>query len=235
MARCAALAAVALLLPACIAPRLAPDHRRLGARTLRVTGEGKASARPDVAVATFGVEALGQGLSEASRDADERMRRILGALSQAGVAGRDLQTTRFDVSIERQQDPRGGLGPITGYRVTSEVRATLRDLGRVGALLDAVVQAGANSVHSLAFEKEDPAPELARARALAVAAARGKAEEIARAAGVALGEVLELGEGGAAPGPRPMLMRTMASAGGAPVEPGQLDFTVSVEAVFAIR
>lgn len=231
----AALAAAALCLPACLATQLVPDHR-LGARTLRMNGEGRASAQPDVAVASFGAEALSRILADASRDAEERMRRILDALAQAGVAGRDVQTTRYDVAIERQTDPRGGPGPISGYRVTSEVRAKLRDLRRVGTLLDATVQAGASSIHSLVFEKEDPSPELAQARARAVAAARAKAEETARAAGVVLGEVLEIAEGGAAPGPRPLMMRALApDAGGTPVEPGQLDFTVSVEVVYAIR
>jgi len=210
-----------------------PAGHRAG-RTLRAAGEGRAVAKPDVAVAAFGVEALSPTLAGATAEADEKMRRILDALGAAGVAARDLQTSRFDVSIERQVDQRGTLGPVTGYRVMNEVRATLRDVARVGAVLDAVVRAGSNSISSLAFQREDPSPELSRARAAAVVAARAKAEEMARAAGVTLGDLLELSEGGGAPSPGPMMMKTMAAPAMA-VEPGQLEFSVTVEATWAIR
>jgi len=223
---------LALLLSGCMA-HVGPGGRHPG-RTVRVSGEGRAAARPDVAVASFGVQAVAKQLGDASREADDKMRAILGALAQAGVAGADVQTVRYDVSLEQRFDPKGGAPELTGYRVSTEVRATMRDLPRVGAILEAVVRAGGNAIHSLAFQKEDPRAELSRARALAVAAARAKAEELARAAGVELGPVLEMSEGGGRP-PGPMVRAMAAQAEGAPVEPGQLEFTVSVEATFALR
>jgi len=227
--------AAPLLLAGCVATRAVMPDRPPRERVLRVAGEGKAAAAPDVAVASFGVETWSRTLAEATREADEKMRRIVAALAQAGVQGRDVQTTRHDVSIERQVDPKGALGPISGFRVGAEVRATMRDLPRAGAILDAVVQAGANTVHSLAFQKDDPAPELSRARAAAVADARAKAQEMAAAAGVALVEVLELSEGGRSAPPVPMVRMARMAAEGAPVEPGQLEFTVSVDVVYGIR
>jgi len=223
-------AVVVLALAGCVA---VPPAGRMG-RTLRVAGEGRATAAPDVAVASFGVEALAPTLAGATAEADEKMRRILEALAGAGVAARDVQTTRYEVGIERQVDPRGQLGPVTGYRVSNEVRATLREVAKVGVILDAVVRAGSNAVSGLSFQKENPAPELSRARAAAVAAVRAKAEEMATAAGVRLGKLRELSEGGGGPRPGPMMMKAMA-ADGAAVEPGQLEFTVTVEAVYAIH
>lgn len=233
--RTALALAAALLLAGCHAHRAGLTDLAQRGRVLRVTGEGKATAAPDVAVASFGVETWSRTLAEATREADDKMRRIVAALAQAGVQGRDVQTTRHDVSIERQVDPKGGLGPISGYRVGAEVRATMRDLSRAGAILDAVVQAGANTVHSLSFQKDDPAPELSRARASAVADARAKALELTRAAGVELGPVLEISEGGRSVPPVPMVRMARMAAEGAPVEPGQLEFGVSVEVVFGLR
>lgn len=227
------LPALALLLPGCLAAHVAPDGRRAG-RTVRVSGEGRAAARPDVALASFGVEAVSRQLADASREADERMRAILAALAQAGVAGADVQTTRYDVAVERRYDQKSGAAELVGYRVSTEVRATLRDLPRVGAVLEAVVRAGGNAIHSLAFQKEDPRAEISRARAAAVAAARVKAEELARAAGAELGPVLEMSEGGGR-APVPMVRAMAAQADGAPVEPGQLELTVTVEATYALR
>jgi uncharacterized protein YggE len=137
-------------------------------RTLRVSGEGRASAAPDVAIATVGVVALDPSLAAATRD-----RRVA---------------------------------------------------------------AGANAVQGLAFARDDVAPEQARALADAVRSARTKAEEMARAAGVRLGDLLELSEGGrAAPGPIPLRRMAAAEASGPAIESGQIEVTAEVDAVYAIH
>jgi uncharacterized protein len=230
-------------LPALLALAISPGRTAAQARPpdagpprlLRVTGEGRASAAPDVAVASFGVETSARVLADASQETDSRMRRILEALKAAGVALKDVQTTRYDVGIERRPDPKGGEGQVSGYRVATEVRATVRQLARVGSIIDAVVKAGSNQVHSLAFLKDDPTPERNRALAAAVASARAKAEEMAKAAGVQLGEVREVIEGGAAPLPRMPRVAMMAATTGAPVEAGELEYTAQVEVTFSIR
>ncbi len=229
-----ALALLAGHLAASPSPASGADPSR--PRTVRVVGEGHATAAPDVAVAFLGVESLAPDLSAATADASGRMRRVLEALSASGVARKDIQTSRYDVSVERRPDPRGGPAPVSGYRVSNEVRVTFRDLSRVGQVLDAAVKAGANATRGLAFRKDDPSAERSRALSGAMADARAKAEVLARAAGRELGEVLEVAEGG---GPRPLAVqgfRAMAAVSDAvPVEAGELQFSAQVEVVYALK
>jgi len=231
-----ALAVLAGYLGGVSLPALASEPARRS--TLRVVGEGHATAAPDVAVAFLGVEALAPDLAAATTDANARMRRVLEALSASGVAKKDVQTSRYDVAIERRPESRGGPGPapVSGYHVTSEVRVTMRDLARVGQVLDAAVKAGANASRGLTFQKDDPSAERNRALAAAIAAARAKAEVLARAAGRELGEVLEIAEGGGGR-PVPMLgFRAMAAIPDAvPVEAGELQLSAQVEVVFALE
>lgn len=205
-------------------------------RTLRVTGEGRVRVRPDVAVVLAGVEATGKVLAPTVAEASARMRRMLDALAKAGVAEKDVQTTRHDVQVERPWVD-GKPREITGFTVVDEVRITVRDLGKLGQILERVVAAGSNSLRGLTFERDDPAPERREALARAVAAARGKAEAMAEAAGVALGEVVAIDEGGAGP-PIPLMKyraEAMVAADGAPVTPGELEIGASVSVTFAIR
>lgn len=204
-------------------------------RSIRVSGEGRARAAPDVAVVSVGVEAIGKSLARTRADADARMQAVLAAVKGAGVAPKDVQTLRYDVQIERPWKD-GEPGPITGYHVSNLAQVKVRDLARLGDLLDKVAAAGSNAIQGLAFEKEDTAPEAARALADAVREARAKAEALAKAAGVALGEVQSVGESVQRPGPIPVRMMAMeAKRAGAPVETGEVELTATVELVFGIR
>jgi hypothetical protein len=196
-------------------------------------------AEPDIAVLSIGVEALAKALPDATRDADARMRRVVDALKEAGVDPRDVRTTRYDVGMERRFDPKLGTpGEIVGYRVVHELRVVVRDRdpARAGAALEAALGAGSNLVHSVSFEKDDSTAERSRALALAIEAARAKAEVMARAAGVTLGELREVSEAGGSGPPMPYDMKMVRmSAEAAPLQGGDLEFTAAVNAVFDIR
>jgi uncharacterized protein YggE len=113
----------------------------------------------------------------------------------------------------------------------------VRDLSKLGAVLERVVQAGSNAVRGLSFEREDPTAPRAEALGRAIAAARAKGEAMARAAGVALAEVIAVEEGGGVrpfPVMRADAMKTMA-AEGAPVSPGELEVSADVSMTFGIR
>ncbi|WP_242343017.1 SIMPL domain-containing protein [Anaeromyxobacter terrae] len=205
-------------------------------RTLRVNGEGRVMVRPDVAVVLAGVEATGKTLAPTVADASTKMRRMIDALAKAGVAEKDVQTTRHDVQVERPWVD-GKPRDITGYTVVDEVRVTVRDLAKLGQILERVVAAGSNSLRGLTFERDDPAPQRQEALARAVAAARGKAEAMARAAGVSLGAVVAIEEAGAE---RPIPLakyraEAIVAADGAPVTPGELEIGASVSVTYAIR
>jgi uncharacterized protein YggE len=232
-----ALAATLILAPACAGAQLPPPSPPPAAipaqRTLRVTGEGEVSVRPDVAVVHAGVEADGRELAAVTAQVNAQMRKVLGALAQAGIADKDVLTTRHDVQVNRPWRD-GVQGPVSGYTVAQEVRITVRDPAKLGAVLDRVVAAGANALRALSFEKEDPVPERAAALAAAVRAARVKAEAVAKAAGVQLGEVLAVAETGAVQ-PFPNVRMAMAKDGGAAPAAGDIRISAAVEVVFGVR
>ena len=203
---------------------------------IRTTGEGRVTARPDLASVTLGVESLAKALPDAVKDSDARMRAVLAALAQAGIPERDVHTTRYDVALEQRYEPNAPPQPV-GYRVTHELRVLVRggEPGRAGVVLDAALGAGATVVRSIAFEKEDPAPERARALEAAVAAARAKAEVIARASGRTLGEVRAVSEAGVGPIVPLRTMNVAKLQSATPVQPGELEIAAQVEVEFGLR
>jgi uncharacterized protein YggE len=228
----AALAAalVTAQVPGAAAPPPAP------ARTIQVSGEGRAQAAPDVARVTIGVQARdAASLAKASADATARMRKVLAALEKGGVASKDVRTVRYDVEVQRSYE-KSSPGAVTGYLVSNQVAVTVRDLARLGAILDQVVAAGSNAVEGLVLEKEDTTAERARALEAAVADARAKAAVLAKAAGVALGEVVRVAEASAG-GPVPLAEGFAATraAGPVPVAAGQVEIVARVEVAVAIR
>jgi uncharacterized protein YggE len=217
------------------APTPPPGPSFPAARVVRVTGEGRVAVKPDVATIMAGVEATGKDLAKVSGDVAGQVRSLHQALAQAGVAEKDVQTVRHDVAVNRPWKD-GSPGPIAGYSVVDEVRVKVRDVSRLANVLDRVVAAGGNALRGLSFEKDDPSLQQRDALARAVADARGKAEAVAKAAGVTLGEVLSVAEASEAPRPIPMMARGMSSKeGGAPVSPGEVEVLAGVEVTFAIR
>lgn len=206
--------------------------------TITVIGEGRATAKPDVAMAMVGVETIGKTLAEANDRNNAKMEGLVKTLKASGIADKDIQTTNYSVVPERKYNRDTGPGEITSFRVSNQVRVKFRDLKKIGATLDQLVKDGANTVQSIAFEADDPTPIRARASAAAVSAARVKAEEIAKAGGVKLGEVVQISEViGGEPRPMAMMAAPMAARapGSVPVEQGELEFTAHLQVVYAIR
>lgn len=203
--------------------------------TISVTGTGTASAPPDVAEVRLGVRVARPSAAEARREAAEAMARVLDAVRSGGVDSSDLRTAAL--SLQPQYDHGGGRGApeLVAYEVTNLVIVTVRDLERLGGLVDGALAAGATSLDGLSFAVSDPAPLEAAARRAAVADARMRAETIAAAAGVALGGVVSIAEElPPAPGPRPMLARAAMDAG-TPIEAGTTDVRVALAVVFALE
>jgi uncharacterized protein len=228
--------------PQIAAPRAPlPDPRGPGLpgrppRTVAVSGEGRVAVAPDAASFSVGVEATGRTVAAVTGEATARMKAVLDALARAGVAAKDVRTTRYDVAVERPWKD-GKPGPVTGYRVSSSAEVKVRELGKLGAILEQVSAAGSNQVGALRMERLDPRPQQQEALALAYANAREKAKALAIAAGSDLGEPIQISEGGATPRPMPMMMAkaAMADAAPVPVAEGELEYGARVEVVFALR
>jgi uncharacterized protein YggE len=206
-------------------------------RSIAVSGEGKVSVAPDSASFTVGVESTAKTVAAASAEVNARMKAVLDAVAQAGVASKDVRTVRYDVSIDRPWKD-GKQQPIAGYRVSTAADVKVRELPKLGKILDAVTAAGSNQLQSLRMERLDPKPQQLEALALAYAGAREKARAIAIAAGVELGDFFTVSEGGASPRPMgmPMLARSMAAdSAPAPVAEGELEYGARVEVVFGVK
>lgn len=198
---------------------------------IAVTGLGKFSAAPDVALLTLGVDSNAATLGEATADAARRMSAVVARIKSFGVADADITTVAYSVDprmapidpLRRDEPPR-----IVGYHVGNVVQVSVRKLADAGPILDAAVVAGANTVRGIRFALADPAAAQSQARAGAVADALAKSRQLATAAGVRLGPVLSIRESSVS---QPIPMRAMAVRADAatPIEPGQLDVVISVE------
>lgn len=206
------------------------------ARTVSVTGTGEAQAPPDEARINAGVQAVADTVVAASRQNEEKVRKIMDALSEQGIDESDIGTT--DYSIWAQQDYQDGQSRITGYQVSNVVVVTIKDIAKVGDVLAAVTNAGANTVHGVQFSVSDTEALETQARERAMADARRRAESLAGLAGVALGEVVTLSTS-AGPGYGPMMMEAAAmrmsdSAPTPTITPGQQSVSVQVQVTYAI-
>jgi uncharacterized protein YggE len=145
------------------------------------------------------------------------MTAVLAAIKDAGIAERDVQTSRL--SLQPQYDPnKGGTARLLGFQVTNQLTVKIRDIDKLPAILDRAIAAGANEMSGIEFVVSEQSKLLDQARTEAIADAHRKAELYAGAAGVKVGQVLSIAEEGAAPPPR--LMQAMR-AGAVPVAPGE--------------
>jgi len=200
---------------------------------ITVTAMGRVAVRPDVVLVTLGAETRASTLAEATADVGRRMGEALARVKALGVAENDITTVVYAVdpiAAPRRSDDEAPR--IVGYRVANVVRLRLRDLAAAGRIVDAAIAAGANTVSALQFTLDGPARAESEARVFAVRAAAAKAREIADSAGVRLGELVWISESAPIrPVPR-AAMATQVAPG--PVEPGQLEIVVGIEARYRI-
>jgi uncharacterized protein YggE len=220
-------------------PALAPAARAAVDRPfplITVTGEGTVTAKADVAHASAGVVSEGKSPREASDANAKAMTAVIVALREAGLGDADIRTARFSITPIYANRERGGPAHITGFRVSNQVTATVRDFARLGEILDRLVGAGANEISGVSFSLSDPAKPLDQARTAAVMDARRKAELLARAAGAQVGRAVNIAEEEAQP-PRPYMMRMAAPAAAptTPIEPGEETLRTRVTVSFELN
>ncbi|MCE5191039.1 MAG: SIMPL domain-containing protein [Actinomycetia bacterium] len=204
--------------------------------TVTATGEGKAVAAPDQADMNFGITTQGTDAKKTLDDAARKADAIIAALKKAGVAKEDLQTS--GVNVYPQQDYSSGKTPrITGYQASVQVRATIKDMAKIGDVINAGTGAGANEVSGPAFTLSDQAASRTDAIDKAIADAKSRAEVMAKAAGKSVGDVLGISETGVSVPPIMYgAVKTAADAAGSvPIETGTLDVTANVTVVFELK
>jgi hypothetical protein len=224
----------ACLLGLALAATLALPAWAADPRTIAMTGHGENRAAPDLAQVTAGVTTMAPTAAQALSANSSRMKTVFAALEKLGVAEKDIQTTNFFVSPQYSNGDNNAPRRLTGYQVNNDLTVRLADVARLGPALDALVAAGANQINGVSFSIQNSKPLLEKARADAVADARARAETYANAAGVSLGPILSISEGGTDSAPRPMY-RVAAMAADTRIAPGEQSVTADVTLVWEIH
>ncbi len=206
-------------------------------RWIEVSGEGSVRAKPDFARVTLGVTTTGKDAREAMAANAKSANALVALIKSEGVAPADIQTSDLSISpmFSNQPPAQAGTPTIIGYSVSNNVTVTVRDISSLGPLLDKAVAAGANAIYGIGYGQNDPSALLDKARPLAVADARRKAEIYALAGGAKIGRLMELTDEA---GARPVAFAARTYAQGAaaptPIEAGEDKLTVTIMARFEL-
>jgi uncharacterized protein YggE len=203
-------------------------------RTLSVSGSGTVFLTPDIANIYLGVHTEETDIALALSKNNTQSLAVVEAMKNLGVAAEDIQTSNFSIWSRQDYDPLGAL--YTKYVVDNTVYIKVRNLAQLGSLLTTVVASGANNINSISFDVSDKSAAMAEARQKAMSNANDLAGELAKTAGVGVGEIQSItyldyspapysgmGGGGAAP------------QAAVPIQPGQLQISVTVNVSYAIK
>ncbi len=205
--------------------------------TFSVSGQGKITMVPDIAVVSVGVTAQGPTVTRVQQELNTKMNAVTDAIKKLGVDAKDIRTSYYNINptYDYSSDTRR----ITGYQANSNLTVKVRKIDTANNVIDAATANGANEVGGITFDVDDKTKAENQAREEAVKDAKSKAEAAARTAGFRLGRVVNYSEGGGA-APRPVMYDAAKSlpmaGGGEPtqVEPGTSELNVSVTLSYEI-
>lgn len=206
------------------------------ATLLSVSAEASAKRAPDIATISTGVVTQAADANAAMRANAAQMDKVMAALRASGIAERDLQSSGIHLNPQYKyadnQPP-----AITGYQASNSVNVKVRDLSRLGKVLETLAAQGANQINGPSFEVDNPDAAYAEARVAALRKAQAQARTYAEALGLQVRRIVSINEGGASlPRPVPMLramaMDTVAAA--PPVAAGETALAVGIEVVFEL-
>lgn len=217
-------------------PVMAQENGGSGGAILTMSGTGSVAIRPDMATVSIGVEVTGPTADRALRANSAQMNKVLEVLRGFGLEEADIRTQNLGLNprFRSRQNNNNEALQIIGFVVSNTLNVRVRDLPKLGAILDGVVQSGANRIFSIRFDVSDPNVALDRARAAAVVDARHKAEIYAQAAGVAIGPLLSLSEGGGAV-PQYRERASALAMDAVPVAEAEVEISATVVLRFAIK
>ena len=206
------------------------------ATLLSVSASADVKRAPDVASIGAGVVTQAADANAAMRANAEQMQKVMAAIRAAGIADKDIRTSGINLSPQyryaENQPP-----AITGYQASNNVDLTVRDLGKLGKVLDALVASGANQVNGPSFEIDQPDAVQDEARRAALDKAQARAQMYAKSLGLRVRRIVSISEGGGfnPPMPMPMVrMAAMAKDAGTEVSPGENTVGASIDVVFEL-
>ena len=202
-----------------------------------VSGEGKVTVTPDLATLGLGIEAQAKTVAEAQSQAAEAMGRVTAALTDSGVDEKDIQTQYFSITQVTRWDDETQQDIVIGYRVTNTVAAKIREIDKIGSIIDVVAAAGGDytRINSIAFSVDDPTAYYGEARQKAMADAIAKAEQMAELAGVELGKPTYISEWESYPVNYIEMARAVPAPVETPISPGEIELTLTVQVAYTIE
>ncbi len=202
-----------------------------------VMGQGKVTVVPDIVTLRLGVMAQQKSVAEAQTQAIEAMDKVKIALTDNGVAAKDIQTQHFSIRQVTKWDSKKEQEVVVGYRVTNMRTVKIRDIDKAGSIIDAVVEAGGDltRIDSIGFDVDDPSAYYEEARGKAMADAEAKAKQLATLAGVTLGKPTYISESIQPIYPREIYIGEAAAlAPGTLISPGETEISLTIQVAYAI-
>lgn len=206
------------------------------AKRLQVTGTAVVTAAPDIAYITLGVETQDPSADKAAQANAEIMARVLAALEELGLTKQEVSTSGYNIYGSTQVINRGSdrEETVTTYYVQNRINITTQDLDNLGEIIDRAVKAGANQVQGIRFDVQDKQALQLEALRLAVRQGRAKAEAMAEAAGLVLGDLLTMNESYSTYAPMVTAVAYRADAAvGTAINPGDVEVSATVQMEFA--
>jgi uncharacterized protein YggE len=231
-----AILLVGTVLSACV-PSSVTVQAQPPQRTITVSGTGKVTLTPDIAYISIGVHTQNASAKDAVAENNTQAQAVIIAIKGFGVADKDIQTTNFSIYPQQQYDANGKVTGII-YVVDNTVYVTIRDLKKLGDLLDSTVSSGANNINSIEFDLADKTAALSQARLAAVADAKKQADELTKATSVMLGQVQTISYYDSTP---PVTLQYAKSdilapaAAPVPVQAGSMQITTTVTIVYELK
>jgi uncharacterized protein YggE len=224
------------LLAACQAAPVASTGAQPIQRSISAWAQGQVYLTPDIARIMIGVHSQSNSVNEALEENNAKSQAVSDALVSLGVDPKDIQTSNFSVYPQQQYGPNGEMTGDVIYMVDNAVNVTVRDLTKLGSMLDTVVNTGANAINGISFDVSNKEEAMTTARRNAIDNAKRQAAEIAEAAGVELGEIINVSINNSS-SPIPMFDgRGMAQAASdVPISSGQLSIIVEATVTYAIK
>jgi len=211
--------------------------------TISVSGKGEVYVKPDLAITTFSVITEKKTVTEALNENAEKMNEVVAFMKKQGIEDKDLKTTNFSIRPRYEWHDKTVFYPqgkrvLVGYEVSQSLQVKIRDMTKIGTILQGAADKGANSVGGLQFTVDEPEKIKAEAREKAIKKAKEKAKEIASQLGVHLVRITSFNESGEFPPYYGLEKSAMAMEGGGAtphIETGENKIEVNVTITYEIR
>ncbi|WP_051885096.1 SIMPL domain-containing protein [Lysobacter antibioticus] len=217
----------------------APAYVASDGTLLSVSAQAEARRTPNIATLSTGVVTQAADANAAMRANAEQMSKVVAAIKAAGIADRDVQTGGINLNPQyryaENQPP-----VITGYQANNNVNIVVRDLSKLGKILDALVATGANQINGPSFDIDDKEKDVAydEARRSAIEKAQARAEMYAKTLGMKVRRIVSVSEGARFGPPMPMPMMAMGrmekASADTPIAPGENALSMTLDVVFEL-